>query len=271
MGYIRKTKAITCHNCGKVTADDFKLCCEEGHENVYKNINEILLILPLKGFLDKLSGALKFYFDIDFNSNNEFFYIYRNSITFTSMSGNEMILPEEIDSLKHITTREISEKRYKDLMKVLSGMQEKCKSSSNAACDVCTLSNDKHCILKLFSCISGYRPHPHHGQEFGDVAFDLLHNGQKYVFQGMAKSDPGERLTSSSKVGREIIQQFLKGVVDSRVEVLGPICPAKFDDQLLQDLKLLARVLNKKFFCWDDMKMVQLLDYYLESKGLKKL
>ena len=48
---------------------------------------------------------------------------------------------------------------------------------------------------------------------------------------------------------------------DKRVDVIGAICPAKFHDQLKQELRYIANITKTKMVILDDMFMCKLLKY----------
>ena len=63
--------------------------------------------------------------------------------------------------------------------------------------------------------------------KFGDWDFKVTYKGKEYQFIGIAKSSCN--LTHASKEGREMIQQILSATQDKRVEIIGAVCPARFD------------------------------------------
>ena len=117
--------------------------------------------------------------------------------------------------------------------------------------------------MKLFIGFGNYRPSPHQGQEFGDVNFKITYEGKKeYNFVGIAKSRPKSGvLNLSDHASREMIQQILTMSRDKRVDVIGAICPAKFHDQLRQELYYLAKITKVRIIILDDIFMSKLLIY----------
>lgn len=116
--------------------------------------------------------------------------------------------------------------------------------------------------MKLFIGFGNYRPSPHQGQEFGDVNFKITYEGKEYNFVGIAKSKPKTGILNlSDQASREMIQQILMMSRDKRVDVIGAICPAKFHDQLIQELYYLARITQVKIIILDDIFMSKLLTY----------
>ena len=117
--------------------------------------------------------------------------------------------------------------------------------------------------MKLFIGFGDYRPTPHQGQEFGDVNFEITYeNGEKYNFVGIAKSRTSTGILNlASKESREMIQQIITMSRDKRVDVIGAICPAKFHDQLKQELRYIANITKIKIVILDDIFMCKLLKY----------
>ena len=152
-----------------------------------------------------------------------------------------------------------------DLQKRLKTIKEKCKESTKDNCNFCKKNSDKCCILQLFSTYEGYRPGPHHGHEFGDLDFKVTYKGKEYQFVGIAKSSCN--LTHASKEGREMIQQILSATQDKRVEIIGAVCPARFDNQLEKDLEYIAKCTQSKIIILDDVFMMKQLKLYKNKNG----
>ena len=117
--------------------------------------------------------------------------------------------------------------------------------------------------MKLFIGFGNYRPSPHHGQEFGDVNFEVTYNdGKKYNFVGIVKSRPKSGILNlSDSASREMIQQVLTMSRDKRVNLIGAICPARFHDQLRQELYYIANITNTNIIILDDIFMCKLIVY----------
>ena len=121
--------------------------------------------------------------------------------------------------------------------------------------------------MKLFVGFGDYRPTPHQSQEFGDVNFEITYeDGKKYNFVGIAKSRTKTGILNlSSKESREMIQQIITMSRDKRIDIIGAICPAKFHDQLKQDLRYIASMFQIKIVILDDIFMCKLLKYKTEN------
>ena len=67
-----------------------------------------------------------------------------------------------------------------------------------------------------------------------------------------------------------MIQQILSSTQDKRIELIGAICPARFDTQLEKDLEYIAKCTRSKIVILDDQFMIKQLKHY-ENKCLKKM
>ena len=77
-----------------------------------------------------------------------------------------------------------------------------------------------------------------------------------------------KKITKSSDVGREIIEQVLSAFCDTRTEIIGVIYPGMIDDQLKHLLYHEAKVHNKRLVIMDNEFMIKLFDYYIEKHGI---
>ena len=112
----------------------------------------------------------------------------------------------------------------------------------------------------MFSTYEGYRPSPHHGHEFGDLDFKVEFEKKKYQFVGIVKSSCN--LTHASPQGREMIQQIISASQDRRIEIIGAVCPTRFDTQFEKDLDYIAKCTHSKIVILDDVFMMKQFKYY---------
>ena len=164
-----------------------------------------------------------------------------------------------------------------ELRKILFALKEKCAHPTNDQCakcqsTICKNATDIGCILRLFEKFEGYTPQPHQGHEFGDVSMLVNLHGRNMTFCGAAKSVPSntknQKITKSSALGREIIQQTLDMFSDSKAEIVGVIYPYLIDDQLKFFLYHQAKMNNKRIVILDYDFMVKLLDKYIADNNL---
>lgn len=115
---------------------------------------------------------------------------------------------------------------------------------------------------KLFyTILPRFRPQPHKGMEYGDVAAQVKTASRTYEMKGIIKKNtmsggktpkPVEvllntHLLSTSKAGEEIIRQFVEqGMIDNRVDLIAVIAPQLFDNAFKGTLRFLAKLCNKK-------------------------
>lgn len=92
------------------------------------------------------------------------------------------------------------------------------------------------------------------------------------TFLGAAKSIPegakSNKITKSSNLGREIIQQVIDAFHDARAEIIGVIYPYIIDDQLKYLLYHQAKLNNKRLVILDADFMIKLLDKYLVDHNI---
>lgn len=267
---LAKNGALMCNSCGSVQKDNYTFQCDEGHESTYNSINEFIILIPNGELLRKIYETIGNQFSIKMDSMNESFYIQENTINFLSHTKGEYIPPEDIIELKPIANREISEARYEELLDKYISIKEKCKKTSNKDCNKCLLSDRNSCIMKIFTVYDGFRPSPHHGQEFGDINFEVTYKQQTLELVGIAKSrnKDSEVLNLSDSSARELIQQFLSMTHDKRVGIISAVCPMRFHEQLVQELKYVSRLSGAKMTIFDDIFMTKLLDCFIEKNKL---
>ena len=231
--------------------------CDEGHNIYGKNLVDIIRLLPNREFIDEINSYLLTNFGIRLEGS---FVLEGNHLNIHKYSSGEILDYTKIEEFKKI--QEINIINIKDQLDKYNKIKEKCRKCSNEECSICT-NNTNLCIMKLFIGFGNYRPSPHQGQEFGDVNFKITYEGKKeYNFVGIAKSRPKSGvLNLSDHASREMIQQILTMSRDKRVDVIGAICPAKFHDQLRQELYYLAKITKVRIIILDDIFMSKLLIY----------
>ena len=140
---------------------------------------------------------------------------------------------------------------------------EKCDGTcSNAKIGKCTTDCSMACLPKTFyTILPGFRPQPHKGLEYGDVAAQVKTTFYTYEMKGIIKRNSlnttrskkpanelmSTHLLSTSKEGQEIIRQFVEqGLIDSRVNLIAVIVPQYFDNSFKGTLRFLAKLGGKK-------------------------
>ena len=143
-------------------------------------------------------------------------------------------------------------------------MNEKCGSGtcSYAKIEKCTENNGMACLPKVFyTILPGYRPQPHKGMEYGDVAAEVKIGNKAYDLKGIIKKNSENRprksvnddekirkpLLSTSGEGQEIIRQFVEqGMIDARCQIIAVVIPQYIDAGFKGTLRHLARLSGKK-------------------------
>lgn len=262
---------ITCPDCGERQTEVFKFICEKGHISSFENIDELVELIAMDSFTQKMFDTIhKYYSDISFDKG-EYFTITISGLTIMNSPSYEKLKPSDIKEFAMISKRSLI-CDYNELSKVLYKMKEKCNHPTNENCIQCKNSSsntlsDIGCILKLFKSFEGFNMQPHHGHEFGDVSMLVSLNGTNRTFIGIAKSGK-DKITKASQTGREIIEQVISAFVDDRAEIIGVIYPGIIDNQLKQMLYNEAKVHNKSLVIMDNDFMIKMLDYYLEENSI---
>lgn len=244
---------IICANCGE-TLDC--LYCEEGHKVSVKNKENInAYLMPNLQLYNDIKYTLYEKFNIKFDG---YFNIINNNLQIIKKSRGCLLQVEEINELNEVSKMVLDKDEREKLNKKMKKIKEKCTFPKKEDCNNCY--DVDMCLLKLFTTYKGYRPGPHHGHEFGDVTFKATYKNEQFQFVGIAKSYCN--LTRSCKSAREMLQQILVASQDKRVGIIGAICPARFDDQLISDIEYLAKCTQSKIVILDDVFMEKQLKNY---------
>lgn len=267
----REPARIICQDCGTIQSGRFSFTCERGHTSIFDSIDDVVELVSTDSFSQRLFDTIKKYFPNLTFEKNEFFTITMSGLTLLQSPTYEKLNPSDIDEFSEISNKELAND-FDALNTILCGLKEKCPHPTNEKClkckyEKCEQATDVRCLLKLFEDFEGFTAQPHQGHEFGDVSMIVKLNGINMTFLGVAKSGVN-KITKSSSVGREVIQQVIDSFNDARAEITGFIYPGIVDDQLKQLLYNEAKVHNKRFVLLDNEFMIKLLDYYICGHGL---
>lgn len=262
---------LSCNDCGK-SVD--VIYCEEGHNHRLSNIIDVLGLYPSDKLLNKIKESLKLHFGLELKGS---FYIHDGQLTLLGERAGGIITVDTIAELKEIADRHLDTAEYVETLKIVKGIQENCKrATKNKDCNACTLTVEPLCMMKLFSTNPMYRPSPHQASEFGDVNFSITLNGSSCELVGIAKSatkskgEYNDVLTLSEASSREMLQQVLSATHDARIGVIATICPMRFHDQLVEELRYIAKLTGKPIVILDDMFMVKQYRLYNETQVATK-
>lgn len=140
---------------------------------------------------------------------------------------------------------------------------EKCDGTcSNGKINKCIVDGSMICLPKAFyTILPGFRPQPHKGMEYGDVAAQVKTASRTYEMKGIIKKNTmnsgrtpkpidellNTHLLSTSKAGEEIIRQFVEqGMIDNRVDLIAVVAPQYFDNSFKGTLRYLAKLGRKR-------------------------
>lgn len=155
-------------------------------------------------------------------------------------------------------------------------MNEKCGGTcSKSKVQQCINDNSMVCLPKIFyTILPGYRPQPHKGMEYGDVAGEVKIGKRAYELKGIIKKNSENRskkvidddekirkhLLSTSGEGQEIIRQFVEqGMIDARCQIIAIIVPQYIDASLKGTLRHLAKLSGKKITFIELDEVVELI------------
>ena len=128
----------------------------------------------------------------------------------------------------------------------------------------------KKCILKLFTVFDEFIPQPHQGHEFGDIKLSVSAGSKSYTLQGILKSNHS-KITQSSKTGKEILSQAISGLRDNRVELLAIIAPTTFDEQLVETVIFISKLVKKHVVFLNNDFIFRLYAFYNDKFLNEKL
>lgn len=270
------TAKVICADCGHSQEDPFLFTCESGHTSSFTSVNEVVELIATDELVEKLGSTIKYYYP-DFEiSKKEYIVLNNTGLEIHSSPDYEKLKPSDISEFTAIANRKII-KSEDELAGILFAIKEKCGQATNEQCASCHSTECKNaselgCMLRLFEDFEGYTPQPHQGHEFGDVALLVNLRGKNMTLCAAAKSVPSvkknRKITKSSQLGREIIQQVLDAFTDQRAEIVGVIYPYLLDEQLKHFLYYHAKVNNKRIVILDYEFMIKLLDKYVEEHKL---
>lgn len=253
---------VICKECG---IEPELVTCECGHEQPIEDLENILCLYPESKMMRLISQTFKSNFDIDLYGS---FYINDGILILTESTKGGIITPDDIFELRDISNMSISDSEYSKCLFEVQKLKEKCSSMNNQNCNNCDRFDEKICIMKIFTTYPNYRPSPHQANEFGDVSFTVTIDENQYTLVGIAKSAQNRKdvLNVSENPSREMIQQVLSSTHDSRIDIIAAICPMRFSDQLVEELRYIAKLTNKMIVILDDRFMTKQYAAYLTSK-----
>lgn len=258
---ILGTGKVICQNCG-ATLSAFK--CECGYIQEFDSPDDYISVTLKDEFLANLVEELRIAIPEIAYGNEECISIYRNQIHILKRANYSRLHPSDILEFKDLYTRKITNEQVEKAQKLLRRINEKCNQHpTNEKCEACKYKkiqalSEVQCMQQLFCYFEEFIPKTHQGQEYGDISITVHTGNEAYNLQGVMKSQT-TKITRSSPVGREILDQVLKGIMDQRTDIVAVIAPAVFDDQLKETLNTLGKRFNRKIVFLDADYMYRLV------------
>lgn len=245
---------IFCPRCERFLSPKDWIGCIEGHKTRLVNGSVTVVIFPTSSLNETIARCVNQLLpQVSYSVDDDLFVITDTQLVVLRPNSPTVYQPEQLAEFKDLSSIE----DIHHVQPLVGQLSEKCRFSSHEACQRCFTEPIIPCLLKLFAGEPGFQPHPHHGQEFGDVYCYVTVGSQQLLMQGVVKS--GRRVvTRSSTAGRELLQQSINALLDSRVELLAPMVPASLDPQLMSQIALLARKFGKKVVFWDIISLSRL-------------
>lgn len=255
------TGVTICQNCGTHLSG---LKCECGHYQEFEDPNDYISITFKDTFLSSMIEELRLAIPEIAIGNEECVSVYRNQLHILKSTNYSRLNPSDIMEFETLYAMQISGKQVEKAKEILRRVNEKCnKNPTNDKCEKCKYKridalSEIECMQQLFCYFDEFTPKPHQGQEYGDISITVHIGSETYNLQGIMKSRT-TKITRSSAVGREILDQALKGIMDQRTDIIAIIAPAAFDDQLKETLNTLGKRFGRKIVFLDADFMYRLV------------
>ncbi|MRN52749.1 hypothetical protein [Paenibacillus monticola] len=265
-----QSTTVKCGFCSEDIELD-QLTCLMSHKVRVNSWYDGVLMYPNTALTSLMQRMIKKYFpEVDFMAEEEQFHLSNNVLHYSAnKSSRVMYRVEEIPELEKVWGRRISNQRREDLQEVMELLKEKCSKQSSDACKACQKEHSIRCVMKPFITFTNHHLHPHHGQEYGDISFNMkMLNMDDAVFVGIAKSYEKKEITSASDKGREMLEQFYGKCTDTMTHVIGIVVAGHLEQGFTAKLQDLARRYNKKVVMWTYNELLMAVDYAIHKYGL---
>lgn len=255
------TGKVICQNCGTMLS---AFRCECGYIQEFNDPDDYLSITLKDEFVASLVEELRIAIPEITYGNEECISIYRNQIHILRAASYSRLHPSDILEFGNLYTMKITSEQVENAQKLLRRINEKCnRHPTNEKCEACKYKKietitEIQCMQQLFCCFEEFVPKTHQGQEYGDISITIHIGNDAHNLQGIMKSQT-TKITRSSAVGREILDQVLKGIMDKRTDIIAIIAPAVFDDQLKETLNTLGKRFDRKIVFLDADYMYRLV------------
>jgi len=262
---------VHCDYCRKkVTC----LKCDSGHGHAVNDANSLLTVLIKDKLFKEIVTELQAIEPSISAASDEYIAVHNGHLKILNSKGFKRIQPRDISTFASLYSQHLSTEKLPSINATLGKLNEKCKGSTINECDDCRYKSwksldDLQCLMQLFTYFDDFIPQPHQGHEYGDVSIRVMFEGELRSLQGIMKSTT-KKITRSSKEGREILDQAIRGFMDTRVDIVAIIAPALFDDQLSETICTLAKHMKKRVVFMDS-DFMRRLALAFESKKVATL
>lgn len=258
---------IVCEYCG----NELRYCvCDCGNNIFYDSIDDIIAVNIHNTLIEKIISEIA---AIDSNiclDAKDVYFLQNGHLKHIKKNEYNVIMPQDIEEFKSLYAIDITKDMFEEYSNEIAIMGEKCTKPSIDACNECKYNHameTKKCILKLFTVFDEFIPQPHQGHEFGDIKLYVSVGSKSYTLQGILKSNHS-KITQSSKTGEEILRQAISGLRDNRVELLAIIAPTTFDEQLVETIIFISKLVKKHVVFLNNDFIFRLYAFY-NDKFLK--
>lgn len=264
---IAKTDKLICCICGEELDN---VSCDEGHMFRIEDAYQTLSLLPTGKTWSLLCSIIHDELLLPMDCS---FVITENHVALYPLHTISEVRVTDIPELKAIYDIDLTGEEYDALYNELSELNEKCKATRSDACNMCFGSDTNKCLMKIFTTFPDYRPSPHNGHEFGDIAFPVTYNGGRAKLVGAMKRALKSNLTRSTPFAREMFHQVFVLAQNSRIDIVAAVCPSRFQDQFREDLEYLSKLVNKPLIILDDLYMCRQLKAFkmMQSENLDRV
>lgn len=261
---------VACSFCLERLTEDQVRCLMDHKVRVDSWLDGAVLV-PNPSLVEVIQKLINKYFEtVGFSNVEESFHIHNNIVHYSGRQATKVLYRvQELEQFKPLWEKKISQTRREELAEVLSLLKEKCSKHSLEGCAACHSEKSVRCVMKSFVTFTDHKLHPHHGQEFGDVAFTIkMLDMDDAVFVGIAKSYEKKPVNSGSDKGREMLQQFVDKCGDTSVHVVGLIVAGELDQGLAARLHEIARLYDKKVIMWSYEELMLAVDFAIRKYNL---